>query len=296
MKVLLLNIDSKLPNIALNKVAMYYQNENVVWDNWLEMPYADKVFASCIFQEKESSEKVEQVKGLRPDAVVGGTGYDYTIKLPPEIDAMKPKLNYGFTTRGCIRRCKFCFVPKSEGAIRVTGDIYDIWDGVSKEITLLDNNILALPEHFAMICEQIRKEKLTVDFNQGLDHRLLTEPIIQDMKSIRHKEYRFAFDHISYRPTVERAINLLQAHGINRCSWYVLVGFDSTFHEDLERLNILREHNQIAYVQRYSNSPRLVALARWANQHHIYRGMTWEQFLSHKDNKRYRYLQEAQNV
>jgi len=114
------------------------------------------------------------------------------------------------------------------------------------------------------------------------------------MKSISHKEYRFAFDHPSYINTVENAIKLLQGNGINRCMWYVLVGFNTTFEQDLFRLNYLRDNNQNAYVQRYhkntSGKLEYTALARWANQHHIFQGMTWKQFLNHKDNKRYELL------
>ncbi len=227
--------------------------------------------------------------------MIGGTGFDLTTQLPPEVENIKPHLNFGFTTRGCIRRCKFCVVPQKEGMIRIEGDLVDLWDGKSKDIKLFDNNILALPEHFAVICQQARVHKLRLDFNQGLDHRLLTPEIVDIMKSISHVEYRFAFDHPNYLPTVERAINLLQKNGIKRCNWYVLVGFNTTPQEDISRLNYLRERKQIAYIQRYAARKTelfYVALARWVNQHHIFRGMTWEQFLEHPANKRYRRMSQ----
>ncbi|GAH92586.1 unnamed protein product, partial [marine sediment metagenome] len=84
--------------------------------------------------------------------------------LRPEIEEMKPKINIGFTTRGCIRKCPFCIVPEKEGKIRVVGDIYDFWDREGTELIILDNNILALPEHFKMICTQLKQENLKVDF------------------------------------------------------------------------------------------------------------------------------------
>jgi aminoglycoside N3'-acetyltransferase len=62
--------------------------------------------------------------------------------------------------------------------------------------------------------------------------------------------------------------------------WYVLVGFNSTIEEDIDRLNFLRENNQNAYVQRYDycRDKKYITLAKWANQPHIFRGMTLGQF------------------
>jgi radical SAM superfamily enzyme YgiQ (UPF0313 family) len=283
-KILIINIDSKIANLALKKIEKYHSDrgDEIIWNFPLARNYVDKIYVSCIFDWNKHL--CEEWVG---DAEIGGSGWDYSKQLPLEIDAIKPRINYGFTTRGCIRSCKFCIVPKKEGKIRVEGDIYDLWDGTSKNLTLLDNNILALPSHFELICEQLKKEKLVVDFNQGLDHRLLTQDLIKLMKSIRHKEYRFAFDHPNSQPTVEKAISLLKKNGINRCNWYVLVGFDTTIEEDLYRLNYLREQNQVVYVQRYKHDDIYIPIARWANQHHIFRGMTWEQFLAHPLNKKY---------
>lgn len=292
MKIGLYNLEPRVKNLALEKLRLYYQGRGDKVADCLpvETNGFDVVYASAIF-DWTSQEYVS------PQMITGGTGFDLITTLPPEIEAIQPRLNFGFTTRGCIRKCPFCVVPKKEGKIRVVGDLLNLWDGKAKQVVLYDNNILALPEHFAFICEQARQYNLKLDFNQGLDHRLLTSEIIDIMLSIRHHEYRFAFDYPSYVNSVDKALRLLQSKGINRCSWYVLVGFDTTFKEDLFRLNYLRNRNQIAYVQRYRAKKKkkklgreYVALARWANQHHIYRGMTWEQFLAHPDNKTYRYL------
>ena len=117
----------------------------------------------------------------------------------------------------------------------------------------MDNNILAVPEHFELICKQSQKNKIKIDFNQGLDHRLLTPKIVKILKETSHTEYRFSFDHPSYLLTVDKAITLLQEEGIKRCEWYILVGFNTTFEEDLERCNYLKERNQGVYIQRYED-------------------------------------------
>lgn len=283
MRIGLLNLEPKYKNLALEKIRLYYQTQGDEVEDYFALEVYDKVYCSSIFTFTP--------KHIVPQgAICGGSGFDLTTTLPPEIDSVKPHLNFGFTSRGCIRHCPFCIVPAKEGYVKVAGDLYDLWDGKAKLITLFDNNILALHEHFMMICSQAINEGIKLDFNQGLDHRLLYSENVKRLKEISHKEYHFAFDHPSYVKGVERAIGLLQSVGINRSIWYVLVGFNTTFQEDLDRLNFLRDNHQNAFVQRYKRARKLTALARWANQHHIFQGMTWEQYLAHPDNKGYRYL------
>ena len=290
-KIGLYNLEPKYTNIALEKIRRYYSDKASISDCLpLEANEFDIVYCSSIFDYSNK-------KYVSSDMRMGGTGFDLITKLPKEIDNVLLHINKGFTTRGCIRKCKFCVVSKKEGYISITGDLLDLWDGKAKEAILYDNNILAVPDHFEFICGQARQHGIKLDFNQGLDYRLLTPEIIDIMLSIRHYEYRFAFDHPSLIGTVDKAIRLLQSKGINRCSWYVLVGFDTTFEEDLVRLNYLRAHNQIAYVMRYRKAgvklgKEYIALAKWANQPHIYRGMSWLDFLKHSDTKQYRYLLE----
>lgn len=281
MRVLIINIDSRLPNLALKKVEKYHldKGDEVIWDQYLFKDTSDKVYVSCVFTKNK--ERCDFWEGV---ADIGGSGYSLDINLPPEIEAMKPRINYGFTTRGCIRKCRFCIVPRKEGRVHVVGDLLDLWDYSAKVVTVMDNNILALPEHFELVCRQARDNRIKVDFNQGLDHRLLTPEIVELMTSISHVEYRFAFDHPSMFPSVERALDLLQGNGINRANWYVLVGFDTTHEEDLARLNYLRERGQRAYVQRYEthyHDPFYVGLARWVNQPNLFVGMTWQEFLDY---------------
>jgi hypothetical protein len=275
MRVGLINLDSKLPNIALEKIKMYYGHAEYIEP--IEAHNYDKVYCSSVFSRTD--------KSYVSDAwICGGTGFDLTTNLPKEIDEMKPKINYGFTTRGCIRNCAFCVVPKKEGKLRVVGDIYDIWDRKNKDLCLFDNNILGLPSHFFMICEQIKKEKIRVDFNQGLDHRLLTDDICKELKSIRHKEYHFAFDDIAYEKTVREAIKMLNKNGIKRSIWYVLIyNTDESFEDALYRTeSVLKPLNQNAFVQRYNYNGnwdrKHNELASWCNQHGWFHKSKFEEF------------------
>ena len=267
--ILLIDIDSTIPNLALKKIEMYHlqQGDTIEWNLPLFAPLADKIYVSCIFPENKHKCKEWEAYG----ADIGGTGYDITKKLPKEIEELKPKINWGFTSRGCVRKCEFCFVPEKEGAAHVVGDIYDIWDGKSKELVLMDNNILALPKHFFKIARQLKKEKLKVDFNQGLDHRLLTPEIAEELVSLRHKqEIRFAFDHISYKPTVLKALALLEDAGIRSWGsrWYVYISPKDTFETVFGRMKLLQERQQAVYVMRdrsIAKEKMWIALASWGN-------------------------------
>lgn len=229
---------------------------------------ADKVYASTIFTK--TSAKVKNLVGLRPDAIIGGTGFDLSVRLPPEVDAMKARINFGFTSRGCVRKCPFCIVPQAEGAIRPVGDIYDVWDGKAKKIVLFDNNILAIPDHFEKIISQVVKENLIVDFNQGLDIRLINEDLANILKTARMRRLRFAFDDPNMATLVEEKVAMVRAAGLNSDPFfYVLVGFNTTFEQDLARLNLLRRLKCKAYVMRYETvrlERRYIRLAEWANQ------------------------------
>lgn len=278
MKVLLIDIDSKISNLALKKIEKYHldQGDEVMWNMPLFAHLSDKIYVSCVFKKNK-----KQCKTWETRAEIGGSGYSLSIELPEEIENIKPRINLGFTSRGCIRNCKFCIVPEKEGKIRVVGDLLDLWDGKSKDIVLLDNNILALPDHFKFICKQARDNNIRLDFNQGLDCRLLNQDMVDDLNSIRHKELHFAWDNMSDYPAVREAIDLLQKNRINRCTWLMLTGFNTTIEEDVLRAKYLKSRNQNAYVMRYNNSKRkdLIPLSRWVNNRAWFQAITWEKFL-----------------
>ncbi len=285
MQIGLLNLEPKYKNLALEKIRIYHQSKGDCVEDYFALNQYDKVYCSSIF---DFTRKAVVPQG----AICGGTGFDLTTVLPPEIEGIKPHLNFGFTTRGCIRHCEFCVVPEKEGNIHAVNDLFDLWDSSSKEIILYDNNILALSNHFDLIWEQARTNKIKLDFNQGLDHRLLNRVNISMLKDLSHTEYRFAFDSPAYYKSVDQAITLLQNGGINRSLWYVLVGFNTTFQEDLDRVNFLRDRGQQAYIQRFTHAPhnfQHIALSQWVNQHHIFYGMTWGQFLNTEHSKKRKY-------
>lgn len=256
MYVAVLNLEPQFVNNAIEKIRRYHQHRGDIVEDYMPLFTAqyDKIYGSSIFS---STPKGRLLIDERWEC--GGTGFDVEKKLPPYIDSIKLNMNFGWTQRGCNNNCKFCVVPKKEGKAHSVGDIYDIWDGKSKAITLYDNNILQLPEHFYKISEQINKENLKVDWNQGLDIRLLNNDIAKILSKIPHAKYHFAFDHPDMVETITEKVEILKKHGVNEAVFYVLVGCKDTpmktLEEDIEgallRLNHLKKLKMNAYVMRY---------------------------------------------
>jgi radical SAM superfamily enzyme YgiQ (UPF0313 family) len=294
-KIAIYNLEPKYINIALEKIKMYYELKGDHVENYFALNHNnyDKIYCSSIFDFTDK-------KFVTPDMICGGTGFKDLInkKLPKYYEEMKPKLNAGFCSRGCIRNCKFCLVRQKEGCIKATGDIYDLWDGISKEIILHDNNLLALPDHFKLICSQIKKENLRVDFNQGLDIRLVTDEICEILKSIKTKKYRFAFDDDSLFPIIKKKIKLLKKYKITGV-FYILVGFNSDFDNELKRINYLHLQGQRAYVMRHKNcdnDKRYIALYNWCNNPVGFRKMDFYKEFLESDFGKKAYTQYFKNI
>ena len=101
-----------------------------------------------------------------------------------------------------------------------------------------------MPNHFELICKQVKKNKIKVDFNQGLDIRLLDRDSAKLIKWISHDTLRFAWDSMALESVVREKIRLMQSEGIKQATWYVLLGFDTTIEEDLYRFEVLRSLGQ----------------------------------------------------
>lgn len=287
-KILLIDIDSRIPNLALMKLSSWHKRQgDKIFFNWFLQNKYDQIYASCIFTE--NAKKISEY--CFENMIYGGSGFkNWDVVLPEKIEHVMPdydlygkQYSLGFASRGCFRKCPWCIVNSKEGKLRENADIYEFWDKRYKEIVLLDNNILGLRKHFFKICEQILKENLIVDFNQGLDIRLMDNEFAKILKSLRHKEYKFAFDNMRDEEAVKTGIETLKRHGINRSTFYILVGFNTTLKEDFYRCNMLKELGQSVYVMRYRKDKKyLLALAQWGNMHNMFRTHSFEEFCKKK--------------
>jgi len=283
-------VDGTLPNLALMKLAAFERERGNV-PVLQRVPDEMTRYASVIFTKNRSRvEFWQRTYGFQ----AGGSGWDLTTNLPDEIEQMRPDyalygVDYamGYLSRGCIRNCSFCLVPKKEGYLRQVASIDDLVRPDCEKLMLLDNNLTALPNAIDVLGE-LADRKLKVCFTQGLDIRLITPGIAQALAKVAYrstnwtrKQLYFAFDDIKSEKAVRRGIGILLGAGIDpdTLAFYVLVGFDSTFAEDVERCEILRSYGVRPYVMRYRKTPKLNALARWANAAEgMWRKMPFEKY------------------
>lgn len=164
-----------------------------------------------------------------------------------EVNALKHhNPNAVFTSRGCIRKCKFCAVP------RIEGRLVELATWEPKPI-VCDNNLLACSKnHFNRVIDSLRGIK-DIDFNQGLDARLLTQYHVDRLTELDLRFIRFAWDYSSFEMPVMRAIERARKAGIPKAKIriYVLIGYDDTPEDALYRLQRLRDMRISPNVQRY---------------------------------------------
>ena len=251
-KVKLVQIDGKLPNLALMKLSAFYKEKGCkvtfsrsVHKDLFDTKY-DIVFASSIF--KFSINRIERLKKNYPDAIIGGTGTDnFALKVEDYIGDYN-KLDYsfypnydfslGFTQRGCRLKCKFCVVPTKEGKNKSVSSVYDIWRGepYPKKLHLLDNDFFGQDEKdWKLRVKEIQDGKFKVCFNQGINIRLIDETVAEQLSTLDYMDDGFktkriytAWDNIGDEKRFFKGVDLLVKHGIkpNHIMAYMLIGYD----------------------------------------------------------------------
>lgn len=293
MNIGLIDVDSKIPNLALMKIARLHRSrgDSVEWYNPFD--WYDKVYMSKVFT---FTEDFRQVIANAGEIIKGGTGYDITTCLPEEIDMLQPdyslypnvdkKTAYGFLTRGCPNKCKWCIVPKKEGAIRPYMDVDDIAIEGRKNLILMDNNILA-SEYGINQLRKIIERGYRVDFNQALDARLVTDEVAQLLAKVKWLTYiRFGCDTKGQIKECDKAVDLINSYGYTKEYFFycILMGDED---ECLNRINHWRDkgHRYNPYAQPYRDFTHLSTpplwqkdMARWCNRKELLRSCTYEEY------------------
>ena len=201
---------------------------------------------------------------------------DYSILAHIEEDYIYPVNDayFGYASRGCIRKCHFCGVPKLEGAQRdgmpISQLIHDISTahGEKRDLILMDNNVTASPrykeiiaeirdngfEHGAKLHRDGRALRRRVDFNQGVDARILCkDPMyLREMATICLSPLRIAFDHLGLRKAYCQAVRHASDHGIHQLSNYMLYNFHDTPNDLYQRLKVNIDLNEELGVRIWS--------------------------------------------
>lgn len=213
---------------------------------WME---GDVFYISVVFswQLGKAYQRAQELASQGYTVRAGGPAVDYNpdcLSSVAQVGGDLPALHRHnpdatFTTRGCIRRCKFCIVPKIEGYTRKLPD--DEWE--PKPI-VCDNNLLAAGiDHFDHVIDRlILSEVRNIDFNQGLDARLLTdhhaEQLVKLHRLKRLKMVRLAWDDANYESQFLNAYETLRRAKMpkSKIRVYVLLGYNDTPKDALYRL------------------------------------------------------------
>lgn len=214
MNVLLLQLDGKLPNLALMRIAAHHRAlgdtvrfrwvlnprgvEKGLWDSF------DRVYASLIFER--TLPLALRLREVYPDAIIGGTGWSKTLELK-DIGITTLATDYseyprfsasmGFVFRGCRLACSHCVVPQKEGRTRPEQTIAEIWRGDPhpRHLLLLDNDFGG-HSTWRDRAREIIDGRFKVSFFQGINARLMFEELAEalaamDLRDDDFKDRRF---------------------------------------------------------------------------------------------------------
>ena len=285
MKIALHSSDkTKFPNLALMKLSAWHKAKGdiVEWYGDLWATRYDQIYSSKVFTFTPKDKLFGNVQ-------YGGSGNDITLKLPDEIEHICPDydlygLDYslGFLTRGCPNKCSWCIVPKKEGKIKAHSDINEFLR--HDKVVLMDNNILA-SEHGIQQIEKLVKLKVKVDFNQGLDCRLIDDSIAKLLSKIKWSHpIRLACDTISQMEPIQKAVRLLRWHNARPARYFVYC-LIKDIDEALERVKFLKGLYCEPFAQPYRSfksdiepSKELRRFARWVNHTAVFNSIPFEKY------------------
>ena len=290
MKIAVLDIDSKIPNLALMKISSWHKKQGHEVEHYLPLAHHlyDKIYASKIFDFSDGSD-------IQPDMITGGTGIDLKISLPNEIEEMDPDYilynyphNIGFAQRGCRFSCSFCVVPQKEGKPKSVNTIAKLWTQRSSDfLILLDNDFFGNPE-WADRIKEIKELDLKVNFSQGLNIRIISKKQAQALASVKFrnlkntsKQVTFAWDQIDDEKVIKRGFQRVVDAGIKpyQMQFYVLIGYDTTPEEDLHRVMMLKDWGCDPYAMPYNKfDPYQKKFVRWVNRRAVFHSCSWEEY------------------
>jgi hypothetical protein len=292
MKVGLVQVDGKLPNLALMQICAYHESlgHEVEWfKGELYADEYDEIYASQIF----SFSKTPQ---LPVNAWIGGTGIDPFLKLPAEIADVKPSytlypdcnFHLGFTMKGCRLNCAFCVVPKKEGRPRVNSTVDGLLLNPNGEdrLMLLDNDFFGGVDWKANL-ERIIELDLKVCFVQGLNIRILKDDQAALLSNCNYRNSKFTAKYLTFAWDIYRqeklvfnGIDLCERNGIpaSRMQFFCLIGYDSTPEQDLDRVMKLFNRGCDPYAMPFNKfDPYQKAFCRWVNRR-MMSAIAWEDY------------------
>ena len=249
MRIGLIDVDGhNYPNLALMKLSAWHKSmgDEVEWYDIFGQ--YDRVYMAKVFTHTaDFGHAIPNAK----EVVRGGTGYDVKSRLPEQAEKVVPdyslypfvddKTAYGFLTRGCIRKCPWCIVPKKEGTIHPYQDVDELAVNGRTNLVLMDNNILAAGDYGLQQLRKIAERGYRIDFNQAMDARLVTDEVAEVLARIKWLGYiRFGCDTPGQVKDCDKAIDLIRSHGYEG-AFFLYTILRGDINECFERVNHWRD-------------------------------------------------------
>ncbi len=276
LDVLLIDVDGRLPNLALMKLSRHFKEQGRevrLARGQALVPSAREVYASCIFTSPASRRKVKALQDYYGDSLqLGGSGIDIRRRLPDEIEKLPPDYGLypeledralGFLSRGCPLQCPFCIVALKEGPPRQVCDLDSLTEGGRrKKLILLDDNLLSLP-HSEELLQEIFAKEIMVNFTQTLDLRFVNRNKAALLRRIHcantrftRTNYHFSLNGIENLPLVRERYELFGFTFRDNAEFVCMYGYNTSLAEDVERFRFLRTlPGAYVFVQRYQPVP-----------------------------------------
>lgn len=278
MKVKFVQIDNLRPYLPFMKLSTFHKvkGDKVSFD----FVDPDVVYISCIFSWNKYRVSRELKQYKKAKVVLGGyaisseTLPDKVEHIMPDYDLYRIDYSMGYTSRGCIRNCPWCIVPKKEGYIRDHAPLTEFLDERHEKVMLLDNNFQASPKWKENLTEIIDRD-LKVCITQGLDIRLVTKEFAEMLSKCQYYDRKFktprlyfSFDTPEMEKVIKEKVKTLKNVGIksSELMFYMLIGYNTSFEEDLHRFNVLVSLGVLPYPMLYNkrtDKPILSQFQRW---------------------------------
>ena len=311
MRIGLIDVDGhNFPNLPLMKISAWHKQQSDLVE-WYEQFKAladgeyDKVYMSKVFSFTPDYSYPIYAREIHK----GGSGYCIKLvdskeiyykendkDLLDEIEHIYPDYSiypemtndtaYGFLTRGCPRGCEFCHVKAKEGQCSYkVANLSEFWKN-QKNIVLCDPNILGCKDHMELL-QQLADSGAKVEFNQGLDIRLMNDKNIELIKKIRLDGIHFAYDRYEDKEIIESKLKKFkECTGYDkdkgRVMVYILCNFNTTIEQDIERIQFCRSLRFSPYPMIYDKAhcdPVYKKIQRWCNNFIFWSTPTFEKYI-----------------
>lgn len=136
------------------------------------------------------------------------------------------------------------------------------------------------------LLQQLADSGAKVNFNQGLDIRLINDRNLEMLKQIHLDGIHFAFDRWQDREIIEPRLRAFAEktkynRGNGGVMVYILTNYDTTLEQDIYRIQLCRELNFSPYPMIYDKKhadPIYRRLQRWCSNYIFWNVPTFEEY------------------